>query len=60
MSVAAIEFAVIGKMLSSNSACAELARRYLANFGTQLRYSGRDFDFDYFDEVGGAETPELA
>jgi hypothetical protein len=60
ISVDAIEFAVVGKMLSTNSAYAELARRSLANVGTRLRSSGRDFDGDDFDEVGGAETPELA
>jgi hypothetical protein len=59
MSVAAIEFAVVGKTLSTNSAYAGLARRSLANVGTRLCLSGRDFDGDDFDEVGGAETPEL-
>jgi hypothetical protein len=60
MSVAAIEFAVVGKILLTNSAYAGLARRSLANVGTRLLLSGRDFGGDDFDEVGGAETPELA
>jgi hypothetical protein len=37
-----------------------LARHRLANIVTQLRQSGRDFDGDDLDEIGGTETPELA